>query len=52
KQRIVQSGGIVRTLNVEERTAWVDRLKPVWKIFENDIGAEIIQAAQEANHGN
>ena len=52
KQRIVQSGGIVRTLNAEERTAWVDRLKPVWKIFEDDIGAEIIQAAQEANHRN
>ena len=52
KRRIIESGGVVRTLNVEERMVWVNRLKPVWKIFEDDIGAEIIKAAQAANHGN
>ena len=49
KQRIIQSGSIVRMLDAEQRQAWIDKLKPVWKLFEDDIGAGVIKAAQAAN---
>jgi len=51
KAKIIESGGEVRALTPEQRQAWVDALKPVWKKFEDDIGAEIIEAAQAANKG-
>ncbi|MFK7995890.1 MAG: DctP family TRAP transporter solute-binding subunit [Granulosicoccus sp.] len=46
KQSIIDAGGVVRTLTDEQRTAWVDALKPVWKQFEGDVGADMIDAAQ------
>ncbi len=52
KQKIIASGGKVVTLTPEQREAWVKALKPVWKQFEGDIGAELINAAQEANKGS
>jgi len=51
KQKIIDSGGVVRTLNAAQRKAWVDALKPVWKKFEGDIGADAIAAAQSFNTG-
>ncbi|QPH55969.1 DctP family TRAP transporter solute-binding subunit [Pontivivens ytuae] len=42
---ILQDGGVIRTLNDEERQAWVDALLPVWDQFEDAIGADLIQAA-------
>ena len=30
KQKIIESGGVVRTLTPDVRQAWVDALKPVW----------------------
>ena len=51
KQKIIAAGGVVRTLNAEQRKAWVDALKPVWKQFEGDVGADLIAAAQTANAG-
>jgi C4-dicarboxylate-binding protein DctP len=44
--KVVEAGGIVRTLNDAQRQAWVDALKPVWAKFEADIGADTIAAAQ------
>ena len=35
----------VRKLSDAERAAWVKALKPVWKKFEKDIGADVIKAA-------
>jgi len=49
KQNILQAGGVVRTLTAEQREAWVAALKPVWKKFEKDIGAELLEAAQASN---
>jgi len=45
KQAIIDAGGEVRTLTPEQRQAWVDAMKPVWKQFESDIGVDVIEAA-------
>ncbi len=50
KQAIIDSGrSEVLTLTDEERQQWVDAMKPVWKQFEKDIGAELIEAAAASN---
>jgi C4-dicarboxylate-binding protein DctP len=49
KQNIIEAGGVVRTLSPEQRQAWVDALKPVWKKYEKDIGADLIEAALASN---
>ena len=49
KESIIAAGGVVRTLNAEERAAWVDALKPVWEQFQGDVGAELIDSAQSFN---
>jgi C4-dicarboxylate-binding protein DctP len=52
KASILAAGGIVRTLNAEQRAAWVEAMKPVWAQFEGDIGADLIQAATAFNPTN
>lgn len=49
KQNIIAAGGVVRTLTPEQRQQWVNALKPVWNKYENDIGVELINAAQASN---
>jgi len=49
KKNIVDAGGTVRTLSATQRQAWVDAMKPVWKKFEKDIGADLMEAALKAN---
>jgi C4-dicarboxylate-binding protein DctP len=49
KEKIIEAGGVVRTLTPEQRAAWVEALKPVWAQFEGDVGADMIEAAQKAN---
>jgi C4-dicarboxylate-binding protein DctP len=51
KQSIIAAGGVVRTLTPEQRQAWVEAMKPVWKKFEDDIGADLMDAALKANKG-
>ncbi|MGB0681979.1 MAG: DctP family TRAP transporter solute-binding subunit [Magnetovibrionaceae bacterium] len=51
KAKVIEAGGVVRTLSDEQRAAWVDALKPVWSKFEGDVGADIIAAAQASNAG-
>jgi len=51
KAKIVEAGGVIRTLTPEQRQAWVDALKPVWSKFLKDVGQESIDAAQVANDG-
>lgn len=51
KQNIIAAGGVVRTLTPEQRQAWVEAMKPVWKKFEKDIGADLMEAALSANQG-
>ena len=50
KNEILKAGGEVRTLTAEQRQAWVDAMKPVWKKFEGDIGADLIEAAIQSNN--
>ena len=52
KAAIIAAGGVVRTLTSEQRTQWVDAMKPVWAKFEGDIGTDLIAAAQAANATN
>ena len=52
KRKIIEAGVVVRTLTAGQRKAWVDALKPVWKKFEGDIGADLIKAAQAANQSS
>lgn len=49
RQRVIDAGGVVRTLTPEQRQAWVVAMKPVWKKFEGDIGADLIEAAEASN---
>lgn len=49
KQSIIAAGGVVRSLDADQRTAWVEAMKPVWTQFEGDVGAENIAAAQKIN---
>ncbi len=50
KQKIIEAKGVVRTLTPEQRKAWADALKPVWKKFESDVGADLLKAAQASNN--
>jgi C4-dicarboxylate-binding protein DctP len=52
KQLIVKAGGVIRTLTPEQRKAWVEAMKPVWKKFEDQIGADVIEAAVASNATN
>ena len=52
KQAIIDAGGVVRQLTLEQRAKWVEAMKPVWAQFEGDIGADIIAAAQASNASN
>ena len=49
RQKIIEAGGKVRSLTPDQRQAWVNAMKPVWKKFEKDIGADLMSAAQKAN---
>ncbi|MAM13497.1 MAG: C4-dicarboxylate ABC transporter, partial [Rhizobiaceae bacterium] len=50
RANIIAAGSEVRVLSPEQRQAWVDVMKPVWAEFEDDIGADLIQAAVESNN--
>ena len=45
RQNILKAGGKINELTPAQRQQWVDAMKPVWKKFESDIGADIIAAA-------
>ena len=49
KQKVAEAGSTIRTLTPEQREAWVEAMKPVWKKFEKDIGTDLLEAAQKAN---
>ena len=52
KQRIVDAGTTeIVTLTPEQRELWREAMKPVWKKFEGEIGADLIKAAEAANKG-
>jgi len=50
KQRIVAAKTTeIIILTPQEREQWREAMKPVWKMFEGDIGPELIFAAEAAN---
>ncbi|MEH6632021.1 MAG: TRAP transporter substrate-binding protein [Halopseudomonas aestusnigri] len=49
KQKVIDAGGVVRTLTAEQKAAWRAKLSPVWKEFTDDIGQDMIDAALAAN---
>lgn len=50
RQQIIDSKrSEVLELTPEERTQWVEAMKPVWKQFAGDIGQDMIDAAFNAN---
>ncbi len=50
KERITESGRTqIIALTPDERLQWVETMKPVWQQFEDEIGADLIEAAYAAN---
>ncbi|OEE77056.1 TRAP transporter substrate-binding protein [Vibrio genomosp. F6] len=49
KNNVIEAGGVVRTLTAVQRQEWVEKLQPVWKKFEKDIGSDLIDAALASN---
>lgn len=50
RQAIIDSGrSEVLQISDAERQQWVDAMKPVWKEFEDEIGADLIEAAVQSN---
>lgn len=51
KADVIAAGSEVRVLTDEQRSAWVEAMKPVWAQFADDVGQENIDAAQAINAG-
>lgn len=51
KIRVRQDGVRIRRLDAETRAAWVTALQPVWAQFEDEIGLDLINAAEAAEGG-
>ena len=49
KQRVLDAGSVVRVLTPDQRATWVRALRPVWEMFEDDIGKNVIAAAEASN---
>ncbi|GHB37662.1 C4-dicarboxylate-binding periplasmic protein DctP [Pseudovibrio japonicus] len=49
RQRLIDVGYAVRELTPEQRAKWVDLMRPVWRKFEEEIGVDLIEAAEAAN---
>ncbi len=49
KEMIAATGEPIRQLTPEQRAAWVKAMKPVWKQFEGDVGADTIAYIQKLN---
>ena len=49
KKVIADNKGKVLPMSKENLMAWRTAMKPVWKKFEGDIGADLIKAAEKAN---
>ncbi|GIZ12453.1 C4-dicarboxylate TRAP substrate-binding protein DctP [Pseudomonas sp. NCCP-436] len=53
KKRILEAGTTeILTLTPEQRSQWREAMRPVWKKFEDEIGADLIKAAERANEAN
>ena len=46
------AGGTIRQLDDTQRAAWVDAMRPIWDQFADDVGQDMIDAAQTFNTGS
>ncbi|WP_417707458.1 TRAP transporter substrate-binding protein [Pseudomonas sp.] len=52
KQDIAKAGTTeIIELTPQQRAQWREAMRPVWQKFEKEIGAELIQAAEQSNQG-
>ena len=50
RKRIADAGKAkIQDLSKDDLAVWRKTMEPVWKKFEGDIGADLIQAAQKSN---
>ncbi len=49
RQAVLDAGGTIRELTPEQRQVWVDAMKPVWDKFKDEVGQDMIDAAQAIN---
>ncbi|WP_029059521.1 DctP family TRAP transporter solute-binding subunit [Stappia stellulata] len=49
RQRLLEAGAEIRVLTADQREVWIGAMKPVWEMFEEVVGADLIEAAQAAN---
>ena len=53
KQSIVDAGtSEIIQLTPEQRAEWRDAVRPVWEKFQDDIGEDLINAADSANQSD
>ena len=52
KAAIIEAGGTIRQLDDQQRQAWVDAMRPVWDQFADDVGVDMIDAAQSFSAGS
>ena len=52
RQKVIDAGSEVRQLTDAQKQAWRDAMQPVWNKFEDDIGADVIDAALASNQGS
>lgn len=52
KEDIAKAGTTeIIELTPQQRAEWREAMRPVWQKFEQEIGAELIQAAEQSNQG-
>jgi C4-dicarboxylate-binding protein DctP len=50
RKRIADAGKAkIQVLSKDDLAVWRKTMEPVWKKFEGEIGADLIQAAQKSN---
>ncbi|MXP64795.1 DctP family TRAP transporter solute-binding subunit [Roseomonas sp. M0104] len=52
RAKIAESKAKIHTLSADQRAQWREAMRPVWKKFEKDIGADIIAAAEQAGQAS
>ncbi len=51
RENVIASGrNTLIELSAEEREAWRGAMRPVWDMFADDIGAEVLEAAGATSH--
>jgi C4-dicarboxylate-binding protein DctP len=52
KAKVAASKAKIHELTPAQRKQWQEAMKPVWKKFEKDIGANVIKAAQDVGNSS